>query len=129
MKGEGGVVVDGHGHGEAGCVESAENAGGGAGAGGGAAAFGDEYRLRALVMHHGGQCWSGHYTAMARLGDGDTWASYDDRCVSVLDHDPTLQPMVQRSGYLLLYEKVEPATAMAMGAASAEREGRGIVVD
>ena len=75
-------------------------------------------------MHHGGHCWSGHYTAVARLGESDRWVSYDDRAVSVLDHDPTLRPMVQRSGYLLLYEKV--------GRASASEEALqevGVVVD
>ena len=66
---------------------------------------GGAYRLRALVSHHGESSWSGHYTCVVRLGEEDKWASYDDRCVTLLDHDPTLTAAVQRGGYLLLYEK------------------------
>lgn len=68
---------------------------------------GGRYRLRALVSHHGAHCWSGHYTCVARLADTNRWVSYDDRCVSLLDGDPTLQLTAQRGGYLLLYEALD----------------------
>ena len=66
-----------------------------------------EYRLRALVTHHGDACWSGHYTCMARLGDGDEWVCYDDRQVTVLRTNPTAQSDVRRGAYLLLYERID----------------------
>ena len=81
-----------------------------------------EYRLRALVSHHGDHCWSGHYTCVARIGETDRWVSYDDRCVSALEEDPTLTAQCQRGGYLLLYETTNPEkrAAATRGAAAGE---------
>jgi len=78
-----------------------------AGGGGGEGTEPGQYRLRALVSHHGEQCWSGHYTCSARVGEGEQWACYDDSHVSVLSDDPTCTPTAMRGAYLLLYERVE----------------------
>ena len=63
------------------------------------------YRLRALVSHHGAQCWSGHYTCVARLQGSAQWVSYDDSVVTLLDRDPTTRNTAMRGAYLLLYER------------------------
>ena len=83
------------------------------------------YRLRALVSHHGDNCWAGHYTCVARVGNSledNRWVSYDDRTVSLLPEDPTLSPAVQRGGYLLLYERDVPEQRAAAEAALARAE-------
>lgn len=80
---------------------------------------GGYYRLRALVSHHGSQCWSGHYTCVARLGESMQWASYDDSHVSLIHGDPTHSSEVMRGAYLLLYERSSEAEgASALGDAA-----------
>ena len=64
---------------------------------------GSRYDLRSLVMHHGQDSTSGHYTALAQLDDG-AWAHYDDERVEVVGRTPFARLEAERAGYLLLYE-------------------------
>ena len=65
-------------------------------AGGAGSTGGAMFRLRALVSHHGEQNWEGHYTCMARVGEGDQWACYDDSHVSLACDNPTRTEAVLR---------------------------------
>jgi len=65
-----------------------------------------QYSLRSLVLHHGGDSTSGHYTALVRLKD-DRWAHFDDAQVR-LHETSAVVSKVGRKAYLLLYELQQP---------------------
>jgi len=64
------------------------------------------YRLRAVAMHHGSNCSSGHYTSLTRLhGDSDKWVVFDDLTVREVASALPRSLELARSAYLLLYER------------------------
>lgn len=64
----------------------------------------NRYILRGLVLHHGRTLDSGHYTAMLKIND--EWFMFDDSTVSRMTNIDIDAEQLQRSVYIMLYEKI-----------------------
>ncbi|XP_052126343.1 uncharacterized protein LOC127750007 [Frankliniella occidentalis] len=70
---------------------------------------GKQFRLAAIVMHHGTSMNSGHYTALCRREE--EWWHYNDHEAKMILMDEQTMKGLQSTAYLLLYEDLTVQTA------------------
>lgn len=77
-----------------------------------------EYRLFAVINHHGGLAAGGHYTCDVMRGDS-SWMRVDDTALSMVSPLDVVAEKPDREPYLLWYENVAYVTRDSTGAGAA----------
>ncbi|XP_027702222.1 ubiquitin carboxyl-terminal hydrolase 10 isoform X1 [Vombatus ursinus] len=65
------------------------------------------YRLFAVVYHHGNSATGGHYTTDVFQIGLNGWLRIDDQAVKVINQYQVVKPSAERTAYLLYYRRVD----------------------
>ena len=71
----------------------------------GASVGSKEYKLVSVVLHHGENTNSGHYTAVVRKAEGG-WYVCNDNCINEVE-SPSDVSDYEKTGYICIYEGQE----------------------